>query len=46
MARKRVLPPTASAFAQNARLLSGFPLGKPDPLKGGVILSLLGRQNP
>ena len=32
--------PHASAFAQTARLLSGFPLGKPDPLKGGVVLAL------
>ena len=29
-------PPTTSAFAQTARLLSVFPRGKTDPLKGGV----------
>ena len=37
----RVLPPTTSAFVQRTRPLSGFPLGKPDPLKGGVKFSTL-----
>ena len=39
MAIKRILPPTASAFAKNARLLRL-------PLKGGVNFKTLERLNP
>ena len=44
MAIKRVLPPTASAFAKTARLLRrAFPSGSPT-LKGGVNCSLVAPQ--